>query len=68
MSEWASTRAGTINMLPEDRELEDEEDEGKDKNEQEKLNLVREEKLAVMLADEVDDGEQLWVDYEYEET
>ena len=55
-------------MLPEDRELEDEEDEGKDKNEQEKLNLVREEKLAVMLADEVDDGEQLWVDYEYEET
>lgn len=63
MCEWAQTRAGTIKLLAEDQELEEEEggEEAKgaggqkggmsEENEEEKLNLVREEKLAVMLAD-----------------
>ncbi len=59
---WGSTRAGAIKMLPED---EDEED---DANEREKLEALRMEKLELLFEGEVEEGEQLWLDYEYEET
>lgn len=36
--------------------------------EDEQLNQVREERLALMLASEIEENEPLWTDYEYEET
>jgi hypothetical protein len=35
---------------------------------EDKLNLLREERLALVLAAEIEENEQLWTDYEYEET
>jgi hypothetical protein len=35
---------------------------------EEKLNLLREERLALVLASEIEENEILWTDYEYEET
>mmetsp|Transcript_32163 Transcript_32163/g.31482 ORF Transcript_32163/g.31482 Transcript_32163/m.31482 type:complete len:125 (+) Transcript_32163:179-553(+) len=35
---------------------------------EDKLNLLREERLAVVLATEIEENEVLWTDYEYEET
>ena len=34
----------------------------------EKLNLLREERLALVLASEIEENEVLWTDYDYEET
>lgn len=34
----------------------------------EQLNQVREERLALMLASEIEENEPLWTDYEFEET
>ena len=34
---------------------------------EETLNFVREERLAIVLASEIEDNELLWTDYEYEE-
>lgn len=36
--------------------------------EDDQLNQVREERLAIMLASEIEENEPLWTDYEYEET
>lgn len=36
--------------------------------EEEQLNQVWEERLAVVLAGEIDENEHIWIDYEYEET
>ena len=59
---WAKTYAGTMNFSELLREykipyLEDDQ-----------LNQVREERLAIMLANEIEENEPLWTDYEYEET
>jgi hypothetical protein len=35
---------------------------------EDKLNLLREERLALVLASEIEENEILWTDYEYEET
>lgn len=35
---------------------------------EEKLNLLREERLALLLSSEIEENEILWTDYEYEET
>ena len=35
---------------------------------EDKLNLLREERLALVLAAEIEENEMLWTDYEYEET
>ena len=35
---------------------------------EDKLNLLREERLALVLASEIEENEMLWTDYEYEET
>lgn len=35
---------------------------------EDKLTLLREERLALVLAAEIEENEQLWTDYEYEET
>jgi len=36
--------------------------------EEEQLNQVREERLAIVLAAEIEENEPVWTDYEYEET
>lgn len=36
--------------------------------EEDQLNQVREERLALALAAEIDENEPIWTDYEYEET
>ena len=59
---WAKTYAGTLNFSELLREykipyLDDDQ-----------LNQVREERLALMLASEIEENEPLWTDYEYEET
>ncbi len=35
---------------------------------EDKLTLLREERLALVLAAEIEENEMLWTDYEYEET
>lgn len=35
---------------------------------EDKLNMLREERLALVLAAEIEENEVLWTDYEYEET
>ena len=59
---WARTYAGTMNfseLLREYKIAYLEEDQ---------LNQVREERLALMLASEIEENEPLWTDYEFEET
>lgn len=59
---WARTYAGTMNfseLLREYKITYLEEDQ---------LNQVREERLALMLASEIEENEPLWTDYEFEET
>jgi hypothetical protein len=35
---------------------------------EDKLNMLREERLALVLSSEIEENEMLWTDYEYEET
>lgn len=57
---WSSTRAGT---LPQSELF-----QGYKDISEEQLNFMREERLAIVLASEIEDNEDIWTDYEYEET
>lgn len=63
---WAETEAGTLTdshtvlgAPPEIRQI---------MTEKQFLNQIREERLANLLSVEINEGEPLWLDYEYEET
>ena len=61
--EWARTFAGALacSELLQEYGIKGPLDE-------DKLNLLREERLALVLAAEIEENEMLWTDYEYEET
>jgi hypothetical protein len=54
--EWAHINAGTLGV------------DGMSPRSKDRLELIREDKLAKILIQEAEENEPLWVDYEYEET